>query len=343
MSNQTPVMFFKMLDLDEDGFLSRSDLNKAAKRLGWSWHEAPLLAVLDLLSITKPIPKSEFVAFIHKINTDPLGPYGDILLKSPHFLQPTSLQCNRISNEETAGTNNRIEIQKQERSAQPDFDKLTGFLEKAACTKDVVQYQSLLETLEIACIPAEDAALLIIDPQRSFTEGAWMHSIGYGADSDVIPIRLAFNNCAAFLARHYGQMEIMFTRCPFPANSYGWTGPISNVLHLDQLYFIKPGNSVLFPHTNGFRQWVDSCMDHGKKALVIVGCTLNSCVRVSSIETSKKFRNRNLQVIVDLSLSGARAKNYISSPAFNGLSAVESAVVQMLEEGVQVVRHVKWK
>ena len=63
-------MFFKMLDLDEDGFLSRSDLNKAAKRLGWSWHEAPLLAVLDLLSISKPIPKSEFIALIHKVVVD---------------------------------------------------------------------------------------------------------------------------------------------------------------------------------------------------------------------------------------------------------------------------------
>ncbi len=74
----------------------------------------------------------------------------------------------------------------------------------------------------------------------------------------------------------------------------------------------------------------------------MVGCTLNSCVRVSSIKTSRKFRNRKLKVVVDLSMSGARTKNYISSPAFNGHSAVESAVVQMLDEGVQVVQQVKW-
>ncbi len=55
-----------MLDLDEDGFLSRSKLNKAAKRLEWSWHEAPLLAVLDLLSISKPIPKSELIASLKR-------------------------------------------------------------------------------------------------------------------------------------------------------------------------------------------------------------------------------------------------------------------------------------
>jgi hypothetical protein len=71
-------------------------------------------------------------------------------------------------------------------------------------------------------------------------------------------------------------------------------------------------------------------------------CTLNSCVRVSSIETSRKFQNRKLRAVVDLSLTGARIKNYLSSPAFNGLSAVESAVVQMTAEGEQVVRQVEW-
>jgi hypothetical protein len=335
-------MFFKTLDLDKDGFLSRSDLNDSAKRFGWSWHEAPLLAVFDLLCISKPIPKSEFIALIHQIHNDPLGPYGNILLKTPHFLQPAPLRGGRIPNDKTAKADNRNEIQKKERPAQPDSDSLAGLLENAAGTEAALQYQSLLETLEITRIPAEDAALLIIDPQRSFTEGAWMHSIEYDGEMDVIPIRSAFDNCSAFLTLYYGQMEIMFTRCPFPLESYGWAGQLSNILDRDQLYFIKPGNSVLFPHTNGFRQWVSRCMDHGKKTLIMGGCTLNSCVRVSSIETSRKFRNRNLQVVVDLSLSGARAKNYISSPLFNGLSAVEYAVVQMLDEGIQVVRQIEW-
>jgi len=342
VNNQTPAMFFDTLDLDKDGLLSRSDLNTSAKRFRWSWHEAPLLAAFDLLSISKPIPKSKFIALINQIHNDPLGPYGNILLKSPHFLQSVSLRGDRIPNDETAEEDNRNEIQKEDRLGQPDFDSLTGLLENAAGTEVGLQYQSLLETLEIACIPAEDSALLILDPQRSFTEGAWMHSIGYGGEMDVIPIRSAFDNCSAFLTRYYGQMEIMFTRCPFPADSYGWAGRISDILDRDQLYFIKPGNSVLFPHTNGFRQWVSRCMDHGKKTLIMGGCTLNSCVRVSSIETSKKFRNRNLQVVVDLSISGARIKNYISSRVFNGLSAVESAVVQMLDEGIKVVRQIEW-
>jgi hypothetical protein len=50
---------FEKLDLDKDGFLSRYDLNQAATLFGWSWQEAPLLAVLDLLSISKPISKPD--------------------------------------------------------------------------------------------------------------------------------------------------------------------------------------------------------------------------------------------------------------------------------------------
>ena len=342
MDLQTPAIFFDTLDLDKDGFLSRDDLNSAAKQFGWSWHEAPFLAVFDLLSISEPIPKSEFMAFIHQIHTDPLGPYGNILLRSPHFLQRTPLRCGRSPNDKTVETDNRNEIQRKVRPTQPDFDSLTGLLENAVGTVAALRYQAQLEALEIAHIPAEDAALLIIDPQRSFTEGAWMHSIGHGGKMDVIPIRSAFDNCSAFLTRYYGQMEIMFTRCPFPVGSYEWAGRLHKILDQDQLYFIKPGNSVLFPPTNGFRQWVDRCIDHGKKTLIMGGCTLNSCVRVSAIETLRKFRSRKFQLVVDLSLSGARARNYISSPAFNDISAVEAAIAQMLDEGIQVARQVEW-
>lgn len=342
MNDKTSAVLFKTLDLDKDGFLSRADLNNSAKRLGWSWHEAPLLAVFDLLSIAKPIPQSEFITLVQQIQNDPLGPYGNVLLESQHFLKPASLRDNRISNDMTTAANNRVEIKEKGRHVQPDFESFTGLLKNVAGTEAALQYQSLLKTFKIQSIQAENAAVLIIDPQRSFTKGAWMHSIGYGGKLDVMPIRAAFRNCASFLARYYGRMKIMFTRCPFPADSYGWDRQLANILDRDQLYFIKPGNSVLFPSTNGFTQWVGHCLEHGNKTLVVCGCTLNSCVRVSAIETSRKFRDRGLKVVVDLSMAGARTNNYISAPGFNGLSAVESAVAQMLEEGIKVVRQVEW-
>ncbi len=331
MDNQTSADLFKALDLDQDGRLARNELNQAAKQLEWSWREAPFLAVLDLLTISKPMAPKAFNAVIRQIHRDPMGPYGNILLQSPHFLEQD--HSNQIKKEEN------IDQPVLNRSG---LESLTTMLSRNEDDEAVRSYQSLLDTLETADLFAESTAVLIIDPQRSFTQGAWMKSIGPGRKKDVAPIRLAFDHCAEFLDRFYGQMEIMFTRCPFPADSYGWAGPVAGILDEDQLYFVKPGNSVLFPPTNGFRQWVKRCLDCRKKTLVIGGCTLNSCVRVSSIETFREFKNNHLEVIVDLSLSGARTRNYLPSQAYFGKSAVKSAVTQMINGGVRVVRKTEW-
>jgi hypothetical protein len=50
-----------------------------------------------------------------------------------------------------------------------------------------------------------------------------------------------------------------------------------------------------------------------------------------------------LQVVVDLSLSGARLSNFESSRKFGGVSAVESAAHQMKAAGVKVVKNISWK
>jgi hypothetical protein len=187
-----------------------------------------------------------------------------------------------------------------------------------------------------------DAALLIIDPQRSFTCGTWMRSAGAGADTEVAPIRLAFDHCARLLAALDSRVETMFTRCPFPPDSYDWDERLSGVVDDSQLYFVKPGNSVLWPPTNGFRRWVEHLIQGGKKALVMGGCTLNSCLRVSALETRRCFADRGFRVAVDLSLAGARTSNYVPSELFGGMSAVESAVREMTAAGVRVAPQVTW-
>jgi hypothetical protein len=333
---------FDLLDIDHDGHISRSELHSAAKRLGWHWHEAPILALLDLLTLREPIPRQQFKAIMHQIQKDPMGPYGEVLLSSPHFSKNPPEKIEHFPPFKPARAGG-VRNDKPRQPQNDGFDNgLLTALENSAGKDIAAEYQRLRDALDTPKISADDAALLVIDPQRSFTEGVWMQSIGDGAAVDVAPIAMAFNGCADILAYLYGRMEIMFTRCPFPPGSYAWDDGLADIIDNRQLYFIKPGNSVLFPPFNGFREWAARCIDQGIKTLVLGGCTLNSCVRVSSIEILQLFNSNNLRVVVDLSICGARLRNYSPSSLYGGVSAAASAVGQMAAAGVQVVRRVEW-
>ena len=321
---------FDLLDLNHDGEISRSELHEAAIRLKWDWSEAPFYALIDLFSIPAPISKHQFTELLKEITGDPMGVYGNVLLRMPYFSTPAEALCDRTA----------------DRLPGKDLDHpadIKPILERHAGSSTADAYQRLQETLETIYIHRDDAVLLVIDPQKSFTKGVWMQSIGAGANIDITPIRIAFDSCARLLQVMYRKMEIMFTRCPFPPESYGWDDDIASILGENQLYFIKPGNNVLFPPTNSFREWIKRCIDNGKSFLVIGGCTLNSCVRVSAIQIQGMFKKTALQVVVDLSLSGARLSNFKPSRQFGGVSAVESAIHQMKAAGVNVVEMISWK
>jgi len=334
---------FKILDVTHDGAISRSDLHIAAKRMGWHWDEAPMFALLDLLTIPGPIRKHQFAATMHQVRDDPMGPYGRVLMNSAHFSSERSPRLGRSSSPNR--TEGCIPSKRHTGRVQDECFKedLVSTLERTSGTGIAGRHQRLLQTLDEIRIPINDAALLIIDPQKSFTQGVWMQSIGAKGAVDVEPIAAAFKNCSELLNEIYGRREIMFTRCPFPPGSYEWDDCLAEIIDDKQLYFIKPGNSVLIPPCNGFKEWVERCIEYGKNTLVIGGCTLNSCVRVSSIETLRYFKSKNLRIVVDLSICGARTRNFLPSPLYGGLSAVESAVHQMTAAGVQVVRRVEWK
>ena len=330
---------FEILDVNNDGAISRSDLHIAAKRLGWHWYEAPIFALIDLLTIPGPIRKHQFAAYMQQVRNDPMGPYGKVLMNSAHFSSARSPRLGRSSSHRR--TEGRIPLKRlQDECVMED---LVSMLERTAGTGIAGSHQRFLQTLDKGRILIDDAAFLVIDPQRSFTQGVWMQSIGDEAAVDVEPIAAAFKNCSRLLNEIYGRREIMFTRCPFPPGSYDWDDCLAEIIDDKQLYFIKPGNSVLIPPCNGFKEWVERCIEFGKSTLVIGGCTLNSCVRVSSIETLRYFKSKNLRIVVDLSICGARTRNFLPSPLYNGLSAVESAVNQMAAAGVQVVRRVDWE
>ena len=334
---------FDVLDLNRDGNLSRKELHTAALELGWHWREAPILALLDLLTLGEPISRRQFIAAMQQIQKDSRGPYGEVLLKSPHF-------SNRPPPESEQRLPRRPALAGGASNCRPERPHAGGFrndlltvLEKNTGQDIANLYRQFRDAFDIGRFSAAEAALLVIDPQRSFTEGVWMQSIGDGAAVDIAPIGIAFDHCADILNDLYGRMEIMFTRCPFPPGSYDWDDRLAGIIDSRQLYFIKPGNSVLFPPFNGFRQWAARWIEQGIKTLVLGGCTLNSCVRVSSIEILQAFKRNNLRVVVDLSICGARLRNYSPAPLYGGDSAAASAVSQMTAAGVQVVRRVEWR
>ncbi len=179
--------------------------------------------------------------------------------------------------------------------------------------------------------------LLVIDPQRSFTRGSWMRSIGSAAEAEVEPIRAAFSRCATTLKGLDERVRAAFTRCPFPPESYDWDEALQDVLAPDQAYFVKPGNSALWPPGNGYARWVEELLGGGPATLTIGGCTLNSCVRITALETIQRFGDQGLEVVVDLSLCGARAENYRPSPLFAGRSSVEATTRELRDAGVRLV------
>ncbi len=340
----TPNELFDTLDLNKNGVLSRLELHEAARRMGWHWREAPVFAVLDLFTIAKPMARDNFIAYMNQMIEDPRGPYGRVLLNAHPFLSSIVSKRTAISKEKKADVH---EVNNKKYQAISN-DKTCNDMDSLLKHRDNIGvaniYQKIIENMNIKPleISSDDAALLIIDPQRSFTRGVWMKSIGSEAELEVKPIRFAFEKCAQFLNENFSLVETMFTRCPFPPCSYDWDDAFSGIIDAGQLYFIKPGNSVLFPDTNGFREWVEGLMDDGKKILVMAGCTLNSCIRKSSIDTQQYFKEGMLQVVVDLSLSGARAGSYMQSSLYGGLSAVESAVREMAGVGVRVAQCVQW-
>lgn len=318
---------FNSLDTDGDGELSREDIRKAAKFLGWSWREAPVFAVLDFLTVNHSLSAEDFFACMRQMSEDPLGPYGRVLANTSDFYH------------------SKIASTKPKAGAENNEIKISSLPESMGDSEASDRYRGLLADLNKGGpeIPLDDSTLLVIDPQVSFTRGAWKQSIGVNANMEVRPICAAFDNCAERLRKHYHRVETMFTRCPFPPSSYEWDDRLADIIAGNQPYFIKPGNSALWPPTNGFKKWIDFIIEKKKKYLVIGGCTLNSCVRVSAIGAQQYAEKRNLQVVVDLEITGARSGNYRPASRFGGAAPVEAAVREMLKAGVWVVDCVGWE
>jgi hypothetical protein len=281
-----------------------------------------------------------------EMNLDPLGVYGEVLRRGFLGTEPSLRRILPGNAEAAHGASGQA-------GNHDDGGILwdgTGYEGVSELLREIVSKEragDFRDALDRSAIPgftvaSRESALLLIDPQRSFTAGEWMWWLGPIGEMEVMPIRLAFDNCARLLEAVYNRVEVMFSRCPFSPESYGWDEKLDGIIADDQLYFIKPSNNLLMPASNGYREWVEALIDCGIRTLVLGGCTLNSCLRVSAVATRNSFPGDKLDLVVDLSLCGARASNYLNSNQFGGISAVESAMREMAASGVTMAERVIW-
>ena len=157
-------------------------------------------------------------------------------------------------------------------------------------------------------------ALVLLDCQQSFVSGIWMSGIG---KTDVEPIVAAFDKIADLLPKLSTDVKVMMSQCPFPAPSdFDLYPPVQTAVMkrgADTIKrVIKPGNSIL--RASGAIHWLDTAIfESGVRTVIVAGCTLTSCVRVTALDIQKRYgaNAAGFQTGVDLSLCGARSCNYV--------------------------------
>lgn len=327
------IELFDFLDRDRDGALSREDLFQGATALGWQGPQAHLYALLDFLALPGPMSRKTFLDCLEEVHQDPQGVYGRVLRRSalPRLL------------EKVAGVpaDNCRATMARDGSRRQSMETLLREIVHSERSGD---YAAALRRSAVAQhrVFATETALLLIDPQRAFTAGEWLWRLGPMGEFEAMSLRLAFDNCARLLEVLYQRVEILFSRCPFAPDGYRWDPALEPILRGDQPYFLKPSNNLLLPEGNGCRNWLEALEERGIRTLVLGGCTLNSCVRVSATALAGAFSRDRLQVVVDLSLCGARTSNYLNTPQFNGISPVEAGLREMRSAGVIVAGQVSW-
>lgn len=176
----------------------------------------------------------------------------------------------------------------------------------------------------------EETLVLLIDCQQAFIDGSWAR---YFPEREIEPLKAAFERVGEFLRGRHPPL-VAATICPF------WReydrrifGPLRELLE-GVPTFEKPDNDVF--EAPGWDKWVrEAIAQRSVKRLVVGGCTLNSCVRVSVIQCARRLRDTGVKVCVDISLCGARASNYTGND-YGGLSSVGSAIAQMKAAGAVV-------
>jgi len=123
--------------------------------------------------------------------------------------------------------------------------------------------------------------------------------------AEVQPLHSAFDRVAALLPQLSPDIRLLVTQCPFPTvRDFALYPPISDALDARSgpaavKRVIKPGNSIL--HAHGATRWFDELAAVGDgvnseagvvPTVVLAGCTLTSCVRVSALDLYRRYVRR---------------------------------------------------
>ncbi|CAH1258600.1 Hypp2042 [Branchiostoma lanceolatum] len=203
-------------------------------------------------------------------------------------------------------------------------------------------------------------AVVLIDLQQSYTRGLWASWMG---ETKAEHIRQSFTRCANLLVKLKKDVPVLLSRSAIGGYDLDWAEEVGEIVSA------KAYPSVLKPDTDileaaGFAEWLGKVMRSGVSTLMVGGCTTTSCVRVWSSHIQRSFSSRGLQVVVDLSLCGARDCNYVprcqacldkymmygtdstcdrcATPGVSTVSPVDNAVEDMRKSGVQVVQQFDW-
>ncbi|XP_078689698.1 uncharacterized protein LOC144920976 isoform X1 [Branchiostoma floridae x Branchiostoma belcheri] len=216
----------------------------------------------------------------------------------------------------------------------------------------------LMPVVESQKFKMTSKSLMLIDVQKCFSEGTWADRFGL---DEVQQIREAYDRCVDVL-RVTQHIPTLVTRTPFPGPDGELDDRIKSITQERGIECLsKPGNSVL--HAVGFVKWMEERIRNGSRIIVMGGNTTTSCVKTSSVAIARAFRAKGLQVVVDLSMCGARATNHKKrcpdclesyemdyegplcdacvDPSVGLQSPVEAAVKEMKKNGVTVVEKFK--
>ncbi|KAI6650654.1 hypothetical protein LOD99_7704 [Oopsacas minuta] len=150
--------------------------------------------------------------------------------------------------------------------------------------------------------------ILLIDTQQAFTVGSWRQHVV--PPDGVNAIIQAFQRCSLLLRDTPPSSLLIFSLCPFLlSNDFSLDPQVTRYITKEHKLVLKPGNCIL--DADGFESHIDYLLQAHPEvdSILIGGCTLTSCIRVSSCSVYNKYSDR-LRVIVSMELCGARDDNY---------------------------------